>query len=105
MQKRTAIVTGGSRGIGRAIVDRFLADRIDVLTCGRGSRPFDLAVSASWVQADVSVPADAERIVSEARARFGPISILVNNAGVQVERTVAETTDADWDLVVGTNAR
>jgi len=105
MQKRTAIVTGGSRGIGRAIVDRFLADGIDVLTCGRGSRPFDLAVSATWVQADVAVTVDAERIVSEANARFGPISILVNNAGVQIEKTVAETTDADWDLVVGTNAR
>jgi NAD(P)-dependent dehydrogenase (short-subunit alcohol dehydrogenase family) len=105
MQRRTAIVTGGSRGIGRAIVDRFLADGIKVLTCGRGSRPLDLAVSATWVQADVSVTADAERIVSEARTHFGPISILVNNAGVQMEKTVAETTDADWDLVIGTNAR
>jgi NAD(P)-dependent dehydrogenase (short-subunit alcohol dehydrogenase family) len=105
MQKRTAIVTGGSRGIGRAIVDRFLADGTEVLTCGRGSRPVDLAVSATWVQADVSVTADAERVVSEAKARFGIISILVNNAGVQTEKTVVETTDADWDLVVGTNAR
>jgi NAD(P)-dependent dehydrogenase (short-subunit alcohol dehydrogenase family) len=105
MRRRTAIVTGGSRGIGRAIVDRFLVDGVEVLTCGRGSRPSDLAVAAAWVQADVSVAADAERIVSEAKARFGSISILVNNAGVQIERTVADTTDADWDLVVGTNAR
>jgi meso-butanediol dehydrogenase/(S,S)-butanediol dehydrogenase/diacetyl reductase len=105
MRKRAAIVTGGSRGIGRAIVDRFLAEDVDVLTCGRGSRPADLASKAIWVQADVSRTADAERIVAEAGERFGEVGILVNNAGVQIEKTVTETTDEDWDLVMGVNAR
>ena len=105
MARRTAIVTGGSRGIGRAIVDRFLADGVAVLTCGRGARPADLAPDALWVQADVADPADAARIVDEAKRRLGGLAILVNNAGVQVEKTVTETTDADWDLVVGVNAR
>jgi meso-butanediol dehydrogenase/(S,S)-butanediol dehydrogenase/diacetyl reductase len=105
MQKRVAIVTGGSRGIGRAIVDRFLADDVAVLTCGRTSRPGDLPADALWVRADVGNPGDAARILSEAKDRFGEIVILVNNAGVQVEKTVPETTDADWDLVVGVNAR
>lgn len=102
---KSAIVTGGSRGIGRAIVDRFLADGIDVLTCGRGGRPADLTAKAAWVQADIANPADAARIVAQAKARFGHVAILVNNAGVQVEKTVADTTDADWDLVMGVNAR
>ncbi|MBA4095433.1 MAG: short-chain dehydrogenase [Rhodospirillum sp.] len=105
MAERAAIVTGGSRGIGRAIVDRFLADNIDVLTCGRGSRPADLDSRALWIQADVSRSADAERIVAEARARFRRVAILVNNAGVQVEKTVSKTTDEDWDLIMGVNAR
>lgn len=105
MVKRAAIVTGGSRGIGRAIVDRFLADNIDVLTCGRGSRPVDLAAPAVWVQADVSRSADADRLVAEARRYFGRVAILVNNAGVQVEKTVSKTTDEDWDLIMGVNAR
>ena len=105
MAERAAIVTGGSRGIGRAIVDRFLADNIDVLTCGRGGRPADLDSRALWIQADVSRSADAERIVAEARARFRRVAILVNNAGVQVEKTVSKTTDEDWDLVMGVNAR
>jgi NAD(P)-dependent dehydrogenase (short-subunit alcohol dehydrogenase family) len=105
MKRKAAIVTGGSRGIGRAIVGRLLADGIDVLTCGRGSRPADLAAEAGWLQADVAVPAEAARIVAEASRRFGRVAILVNNAGVQLEKTVADTTDADWDLVVGVNAR
>jgi meso-butanediol dehydrogenase/(S,S)-butanediol dehydrogenase/diacetyl reductase len=105
MAGRAAIVTGGSRGIGRAIVDRFLADGVDVLTCGRGPRPADLAANAAWLRADVANAGDAARILVEAKKRFGEVTILVNNAGVQVEKTVADTTDADWDLVVGINAR
>jgi meso-butanediol dehydrogenase/(S,S)-butanediol dehydrogenase/diacetyl reductase len=105
MGQRGAIVTGGSRGIGRAIVDRFVADKMKVLTCGRGTRPADLAAQAVWVQADVSRPGDAERIVAEARKHFGRVAILVNNAGIQLEKTVSNTTDADWDLVMGVNAR
>lgn len=105
MQKRVAIITGGSRGIGRAILDRFLKDGLAVLTCGRGDRPADLDKRAIWVQADVSDPSDAARIVAETAAKLGRAGILVNNAGVQLEKTVAETTDAEWDFVVGINAR
>ena len=102
---RTAVVTGGGRGIGRAIVDRLAADGARVLTCGRGPRPDDLDTSVRWVQADVADPVAAARIVGTARAELGPVSILVNNAGVQVEKTVADSTDDDWTQVVGTNCR
>ena len=102
---KAAIVTGGSRGIGRAIVNRLLADGARVLTCGRGARPADLDPAAQWVQGDVALPQDAERIVAEAERAFGTVSILVNNAGVQVEKTVSASTDADWDLVIGANCR
>lgn len=105
MQPHTAIVTGGSRGIGRAVVDRLLAGGARVLTCGRTGRPADLPEAVAWVTADVSDAADVERVVTETRDRFGPVTLLVNNAGVQVERTVADSTDADWELVVGTNCR
>ncbi|MEM1163436.1 MAG: SDR family NAD(P)-dependent oxidoreductase [Pseudomonadota bacterium] len=98
LQGKTAIVTGGRQGIGRAIVERFLAEGALVTTCGRG----DAAVpGATWVQADISDPAQARALISAT----GPIDVLVNNAGMQIEKTVLDTTDADWDLVMGANAR
>ena len=105
MSARVAIVTGGSRGIGRAVVDRLLADGSRVATCGRGPRPSDLDERALWVSADVSRSEDAQRVVEAATAALGPVTLLVNNAGVQLEKTVLDTTDEDWDLVVGVNCR
>ncbi|MFJ4156687.1 SDR family NAD(P)-dependent oxidoreductase [Pseudomonas sp. NPDC089752] len=105
MDRSAVIVTGGSRGIGFAIVEKFLAQGRQVVTCGRGVRPRHFDASVEWVQADVSKPEDARYIVERAEQRFGRVSILVNNAGVQIEKTVLESTDADWDEVMGINAR
>ena len=105
VSEHIAIVTGGSRGIGRATVQRLAADGGQVLTCGRGARPGDLPDGIEWVQADVADPSQAAGVVARANDLHGPVSLLVNNAGVQVERTVADSTDDDWDLVVGVNCR
>jgi NAD(P)-dependent dehydrogenase (short-subunit alcohol dehydrogenase family) len=105
MNRTSVIVTGGSRGIGRAIVDKFVALGMNVVTCGRGPRPHDLAESVLWVQADVSSRQDAEAIASAATEHFGAPTVLVNNAGVQIEKTVLQTDDADWEQVMGINAR
>jgi len=100
-----AIVTGGGRGIGLSIVERLLDDGYEVLSCGRSERPDALPAQAQWIQADVSIVADANKIVEQAQTLFGSIDLLVNNAGVQVEKTVAQSSDEDWDLVVGVNCR
>lgn len=105
MTPPTAIVTGGGRGIGRAIVDRLRSDGANVVTCGRSSRPVELAAEVLWVSADVADPEQATELVRRANDAFGEVSLLVNNAGVQVERTVPDSTDDDWDLVVGVNCR
>jgi len=105
MGQHTAVVTGGGRGIGRAIVDRLLYEGGRVVTCGRGDRPDDLPEAVTWVRADVSDPDDARRLVEVAIDSLEAVSLLVNNAGVQVERTVLDSTDDDWDLVVGVNCR
>ncbi len=101
MTRRTALVTGGGRGIGRAVVGRLRADGFRVVTCGRGARPEDLPEDVRWEVADVADPAAVARLVASA----GQVDVLVNNAGVQVEKTVMDSTDVDWDLVVGTNCR
>ncbi|MCP8895087.1 SDR family oxidoreductase [Shinella daejeonensis] len=101
---RVAIVTGGGRGIGRAIVERLHRDGATVVTCGRGERPADLPRDIVWITGDVSRPQDARHIVAGA-ARHGDVAVLVNNAGIQIEKTVAETTDDDWDRLIGANCR
>ena len=102
---KIALVTGGSRGIGRSVVDTFLQQGAQVVTCGRGDRPADLNNSIDWVQCDVSKPEEVSQLSKTISDRHGPLSVLVNNAGVQVEKTVVDSTDDDWDLVMGANAR
>lgn len=98
---KTALVTGGRQGIGRGIVEAFLREGAAVATCGRGTRPDGLPDACRWFQTDVSDPSQ----VAQLAGAVGAVDIVVNNAGVQVEKTVADSTDADWDLVMGANAR
>ena len=102
---KTALVTGGRRGIGRAIVERFSAEGARVMTCGRGQRPRDLPAEILWQTANVAERADVDALTDRAVAEFGELHILVNNAGVQIEKTIVETSDADWELLMGVNAR
>ena len=92
---------GGGRGIGLAIVARLLRDGFRVVTCGRGTAPDDLPKGAVWVQADVSKGDGVAAIMAIAPE----VHVLVNNAGVQVEKTVQNSTDADYDLVMDVNCR
>ena len=98
---KRAFVTGGRQGIGRAIVEAFAAEGAVVTTCGRGPEPDDLPEGVIWYTLDVT---DPEAVEMMAFTTDGT-DILVNNAGVQVEKTVADSTDADWDAVIGPNCR
>jgi meso-butanediol dehydrogenase/(S,S)-butanediol dehydrogenase/diacetyl reductase len=103
---KIAIVTGGSRGIGRAIVERFLAEGARVVTTARHepSTPFVASDRLHWQPADISHAKDVERIFA-AVERFGGPDILVNNAGLQLERTVEHTTEEEWDRVMAVNLK
>ena len=102
---KRALITGGSRGIGRAIVGAFVAEGARVLTCGRGSAPPDFPPGVAWHSADVGERQQADELIAAARAQLDGIDILVNNAGVQIEKTLAESSDEDWERLMGVNAK
>ena len=99
LENKTALVTGGRQGIGRGIADRFAAEGASVTITGRGARPDDLPPHFAWVSSDVSDPG----AVAELAAGIEGLDVLVNNAGIQIEKTITETSDADWDLLMGAN--
>jgi 3-oxoacyl-[acyl-carrier protein] reductase len=108
---RTAIVTGGSRGIGAAIA-ALLAERgAGVVVSGRDADRLKAAsvelerrgLAVLPVVADVSKREDADRLVEATRERFGRVDILVNNAAVTRDQLALRMKRADWDAVLETN--
>jgi 3-oxoacyl-[acyl-carrier protein] reductase len=113
---RTAIVTGGTRGIGRAIAEAILRDGGRVMITGRDSAGVKTAVAQIGQQtgdqarvagtvADVRRRHQVEALMAETVATFGGFDTLVNNAGVGRFADVSAMTDDDWDDVMATNLR
>ena len=108
-----ALVTGGTRGIGRAIAIRLAKLGASVAICGRDTQALaatdaELKKSGSPVHsqsADVSLSADVTALVDKTQAALGPISILVNNAGIGLFGPAHEKSEADWDRVLNTNLK
>ena len=113
---QTAIVTGGSRGIGLATAIALSLEGGNVLVCGRSQNALDRAVSriqsevgvaavghVAGVVADVSKPEQVQRMVESAIQQFGGLDILINNAGVGRFHAVSELTVEDWREVLETN--
>ena len=103
LEGRTALVTGGSRGIGKAIAAELASAGATVVLGYRSGADEAEAVAAEVggraVQADVSQAEDAQRLVEEA----GDVDILVNNAGVTRDGLLARMPDEDWRVVLDTN--
>ncbi|MGH9864889.1 MAG: SDR family NAD(P)-dependent oxidoreductase [Candidatus Acidiferrales bacterium] len=114
LRDKVAIITGGGRGIGRAIAHRFAAEGAAVLVAARTSKEVNAVAAeiqsagqkAAAISADVSQESGCQRIVEEARKRFGQIDILVNNAGLLGPvKAVEEISPAEWDEVLAVNLR
>jgi 3-oxoacyl-[acyl-carrier protein] reductase len=103
LEGQSALVTGASRGIGRAIAVELAAAGASVVVGYRSGREEAEALAAEIggraVQADVSTPDDARRLVDEA----GDLDILVNNAGLTRDGLLARMSDDDWRTVLDTN--
>ncbi len=107
LQSKVAIVTGGSRGIGRAIVERFLAEGARVLATARSApaRRLPECADLAFVEADASRAGDVAGIVAQALDRFGGLDVLVNNAGIQLEKTIEHTSEKEWDRILAVNLK
>ena len=114
LSSRVALVTGASRGIGRAIALALAEAGADVAVNYR-SRAADadmvrdriraLGRRSVAIAADVSVAADVQRLVGEVRAALGPVDLLVNNAGIARQQRLDEITEADWDEIIDGNLK
>jgi 3-oxoacyl-[acyl-carrier protein] reductase len=109
---KKALVTGGSRGVGRGIVLRLARAGVDVVTCYRQESELvesllrelkEIGGDHHVVQADVSVEADVQRLVDECRDRYGRLDIVVNNAGAISHVPFAQLTLAEWHHIVDTD--
>src|SRR6476661_10651393 len=100
---KTALVTGASKGIGRAIAEELARAGASVVVGYRSGKDdaeeLATAIGGRAVQADVSSPADAKRLVEEA----GDVDVLVNNAGLTRDGLLARMSDDDWRQVIETN--
>jgi NAD(P)-dependent dehydrogenase (short-subunit alcohol dehydrogenase family) len=89
-----ALVTGGGRGIGKAIAERLAEDGLTVVTLGRTSGD---------VQADVGDPESVESAFAQVREQYGPVLVLVNNAGQRQDGLAIRMNSDQWESVIDTN--
>ena len=111
---RVALVTGASRGIGRAVALALAAAGADVVVNYRERAPDAAAVAtairalgrrALAIAADVADGEAVARMVSRAEAELGPVAILVNNAGIALPRGIDELTEAEFDRTIAVNLK
>lgn len=112
-QDRVAVVTGGAKGIGRAIAGTLACGGAKVVISGRDAHALESACGeirakggeALAVTGDVSRAADADQLCAATLEAFGKADILVNNAGVTRDNLVMRMSEEDWDQVLDTNLK
>ena len=108
---KVAIVTGGSRGIGKYISKRLAAEGASVVIAGRTLADLRIATEeiaedggkVIMVQTDVSNEKSVHRLLSKTLTEFGTIDILINNAGQYLEKCVTDMSVEEWNSIIGTN--
>jgi 3-oxoacyl-[acyl-carrier protein] reductase len=109
-----AVVTGGTRGIGRAIASRLAADGWDLVLTYRGDESAadetrqalaDSGRQIEIIAADISTADGAGQVVEASMQRFGKIDALINNAGITRDTLIMRMSEDDWDAVIDTNLK
>lgn len=110
LANKTAIVTGGTKGIGKSIALTFADEGAHVIIVGRNGKAGEQVVTdtkgkISFIKADVSKPSEVQHLIRQTVQQTGRLDILVNNAGVQHEQTIEHTSLEDWDNVMDVNVK
>jgi meso-butanediol dehydrogenase/(S,S)-butanediol dehydrogenase/diacetyl reductase len=103
---KTALVTGGRGGIGRAIVDRFLREGAQVYAADlspQGSERDPVHGASTFLRMDICVESEIEAAVDTVRRESGKLDVLVNAAGIEIEKSIEETTLAEWNRCFAVN--
>lgn len=108
LENKVALITGGARGMGAATVRRFAAEGAkvviaDMLDAEGTALAAELGKSVLFLHHDVTDEASWNAVIARTTSHFGNIDVLVNNAGVLLFRTIAETSKADFDRVTNIN--
>lgn len=105
---RKALITGGSKGIGRAAAAEFVALGAEVVLVARDRKEIDIALDqlgpkAHGVAADVATPEGRQAALARAEALWGSLDVLVNNAGTNIRKKIHEYAPGDYDRILRTN--
>ncbi|MGC8963159.1 MAG: SDR family NAD(P)-dependent oxidoreductase [Candidatus Bipolaricaulaceae bacterium] len=113
LEGQVALVTGGGRGIGKAVALALAKEGADVIVCGRTMDQLHRVAEeirgmgrrSLPIECDVSSLADVKRMFAQIEQRFGRLEILINNAGIIRRGTIEDHSDEDWERVISVNLR
>ena len=105
LQGKRCIVTGASKGIGHAIASRFAKEGAQVLASARSAPQPPLPEGVVFLAGDIADPGQGERLVAACHDAFGGLDVLVNNAAMQLEKTLVETGIEEWERIFAVNVR
>ncbi|NIP62605.1 MAG: SDR family NAD(P)-dependent oxidoreductase [Nitrosopumilaceae archaeon] len=110
----TVIVTGGNKGIGKAIVEELARNGYNIVITGRNQKLLDSIskkitaeynVQAIGIAADIKKKREVKKLMKKAIAQFNEIDVLVNNAGILLVKNLEKTTEKEFDVIIDTNLK